>query len=212
MGSGNERVVVAEHPLVEHKLSILRDKNTPSWQFRQLVREISLIEGYEAARFLQTKPVSVLTPVAMASCRQLSETPVIVPILRAGLGLLEGMLDLIPSASVGHLGMERDENTHAARSYYSKMPEDVKTRPVIIVDPMLATGGSAVSAIKHLRALGVSDLTLMVMVSAPEGIQAVLDADPDVRIVTCAIDEGLNENAYIVPGLGDAGDRIFGTV
>jgi uracil phosphoribosyltransferase len=145
-------------------------------------------------------------------CQVLAVSPVIVPILRAGLGLLEGILDLVPSATVGHLGMERDEETHIPRAYYAKMPKDVGERPVIVVDPMLATGGSAIAAIKYLRERNVQNIALMVLVAAPEGIEAVLAADEDVHIITCAIDDGLNENAYILPGLGDAGDRIFGTL
>ena len=212
MSQLNERVTVVDHPLAKHKLSLLRSKDTSDADFRRLVNEISLIEGIEATRLLKTEPVDVQTPVALAHCERLADAPVIVPILRAGLGLLDGMLELVPSAAVGHLGMERNEVTHIPREYYAKMPQDVASRPVIIVDPMLATGGSSIAAIDYLRKRGVKDLTLMVMVAAPEGIQAVLDADADVRIVTCAIDERLNDDAYIVPGLGDAGDRIFGTV
>lgn len=212
MFEGNDRVIVVDHPLVRHKLALLRDKDTPSALFRQLVHELAVLEGYEATRLLPTKPVSVETPLAIAPCEKLETSPMIVPILRAGLGLLEGMLELIPSAVTGHLGMERDEKTHQPHEYYAKMPASLQNRPVIIVDPMLATGGSAIAAIQYLRKRGIRDLTLMVLVSAPEGIRAVLQADPDIRIVTCAIDDCLNEDAYILPGLGDAGDRIFGTV
>ncbi|MBQ2680561.1 MAG: uracil phosphoribosyltransferase [Eggerthellaceae bacterium] len=212
MPKNYERVTVVDHPLVHHKLALLRDKNTPASQFRQVVRELAMLEGYEASRRLPTKSVTVETPLMTTECQMLTTDPVIVPILRAGLGLLEGILDLVPTATVGHLGMERDEVTHVARAYYAKMPKDVDKRPTIIVDPMLATGGSAVAAIKYLRERGVYNLSLMVLVAAPEGIEAVLEADEHVRIITCAIDDGLNENAYIVPGLGDAGDRIFGTI
>ena len=205
-------MTVVDHPLVAHKLMLLRDARTPDGRYRSLIREVSLLEAYEATKNLATEPISVVTPIATASCRKLAAKPVIVPILRAGLGLIDGLLELIPTAAVGHLGMERDEQTHKPRAYYAKMPPQLAGRPVFVVDPMLATGGSAIAAIKYLRERGVSDLTLMVLVAAPEGIEAVLAADADVHIVTCAIDEGLNEDAYIVPGLGDAGDRIFGTV
>ena len=207
-----DRVTLVQHPLVEHKLALLRDKDTPPSQFRQIVREVAMLEGYEASRNLPTKTVTVETPLMATECQVLDMNPVIVPILRAGLGLLDGILDLVPSAVVGHLGMERDEETHAPREYYAKMPPQVGRRPVIIVDPMLATGGSAVAAIEYMRKQGVRNITLMVLVAAPEGIEAVLAADERVHIVTCAIDDGLNENAYILPGLGDAGDRIFGTL
>ena len=213
MAKTYDRVTVVDHPLVQHKLSILRDKNTPCAQFRELVRELTILEGYEASRHLRLEPVDVETPIQTAHCQRLAGLdPVIVPILRAGLGMLEGMLTLMPTAHVGHLGMERDEETHLPRVYYVKMPHSLHNRQVIIVDPMFATGGSAIAAIEYLRELGAKDITLMVLVSAPEGIEAVLAADPDVRIFTCAIDDYLNEDAYIVPGLGDAGDRIFGTL
>lgn len=206
-------VKVVSHPLVQHKLSLLRDKDTPCSQFRQLVRELALLEGYEASRHLKLEPVDVQTPLAVAKCHRLAGLePVIVPILRAGLGMLEGMLDLMPSACVGHLGMERDEETHIAREYYAKMPAHIDQRQVVIVDPMLATGGSAIAAIEYLHKLGVTDIALMVLVAAPEGIEAVHRADASIPIFTCAIDDCLNENAYILPGLGDAGDRIFGTL
>ena len=207
-----DRVTLVQHPLVEHKLALLRDKNTPPSQFRQIVREVAMLEGYEASRNLPTKTVTVETPLMATECQMLDMNPVIVPILRAGLGLLDGILDLVPSAVVGHLGMERDEKTHIPREYYAKMPPQVGKRPVIIVDPMLATGGSAIAAIEYMRKQDVRNITLMVLVAAPEGIEAVLAADEHVHIVTCAIDDGLNENAYILPGLGDAGDRIFGTL
>ena len=212
MPETNNRVIIVDHPLVKHKLAQLRDKNTTCPQFRQLVRELAMLEGYEAARNFPLKLIDVETPIATAHCEKLAIEPVIVPILRAGLGLLDGLLELVPSAAVGHLGMERDEETHVPRAYYAKMPPHLPERPAIIVDPMLATGGSAIAAIKYLRRQGVADITLMVMVAAPEGVEAVLAADEDVKIVTCAIDDCLNDAAYIVPGLGDAGDRIFGTM
>ena len=212
MAKEYDRVTVIRHPLVEHKLALLRDKNTAPGQFRQIVREVAMLEGYEAFRDLPTKPVTIETPLVTTECQALAVDPVIVPILRAGLGLLDGVLDLIPSAAVGFLGMERDEETHFPRAYYAKMPPSIDQRPVIIIDPMLATGGSAIAAIKHLRKLGVTDLSLMVLIAAPEGIEATLEADKDIRIVTCSIDEKLNDKAYILPGLGDAGDRIFRTL
>ena len=208
----NERVILVDHPLVQHKLSVLRAKDTPPVMFRQLVCELSYIEGCEVTRELPLVSVDVETPLAVTECQRLATKPVIVPIIRAGIGLVNGMLELIPTAKVGYLGMERDEVTHEPREYYAKMPEGVENAPVIIVDPMLATGGSAIAAIKYLRNKGVKDLKLMVLLAAPEGVQAILDADPDIKIYTCAIDDHLNENAYIVPGLGDAGDRIFGTL
>lgn len=213
MAKTYERVTVVNHPLVQHKLSILRDKNTPCGQFRELVRELTILEGYEASRHLRLEPIDVETPLQIAHCHRLAGLePVIVPILRAGLGMLDGMLELVPSACVGHLGMERDEETHMPRAYYAKMPGNLADRQVVIVDPMLATGGSAIAAIKYLREHGATDITLTVLVAAPEGIEAVLAADPKVHIFTCAIDDGMNEHAYILPGLGDAGDRIYGTL
>lgn len=209
----NERVVVIDHPMVQHKLSILRDRDTSSKQFRELVRELALFEGYEATRDLPLENIVINTPICPADVKQIGGKKLaVVPILRAGLGMVDGVLELIPAARVGHLGMFRDEQTHEPHVYYDKLPADIASRQVLVVDPMLATGGSAAAALGYLRDAGVrGTIKLMVLVAAPEGIEAVLAADPDVRVYTCAIDEGLNENAYIVPGLGDAGDRIFGT-
>ncbi len=209
----DDRVTLIDHPMVQHKLSILRDKETPSKQFRELVRELALFEGYEATRDLPLSGVDVETPICTAHCQQISGKKLaIVPILRAGLGMVDGVLDLVPAARVGHLGMYRNEETHQPVAYYAKLPEDIAERVVIVVDPMLATGGSAVAAIQYLREHGVTGtIKLMFIVAAPQGIDAVLAADNDVQLYTCAIDEKLNEAAYIVPGLGDAGDRIFGT-
>lgn len=208
----NERVIVIDHPMVQHKLSILRDEETSSKQFRELVRELALFEGYEATRDLALEDVKVETPICTADCKQVAgKKMVIVPILRAGLGMVDGLQELMPSTFVGHLGMYRDPETHEPHEYYAKLPDSIDQRDVLVVDPMLATGGSAVAAIQYLRKQGVKNIKLMVLVAAPEGIEAVLAADPDVRIYTCSIDEGLNDRAYIVPGLGDAGDRIFGT-
>lgn len=215
MGSNEmdrNRFVVVDHPLVAHKMSYLRDESTRPSEFRQIVGELAAVETYEALRDAPVGDVVVHTPLADARCSRLAGTATIVPILRAGLGMLEGALRLVPSALVGHLGMERDEETHEAHPYYAKLPSRIADGPVLLVDPMLATGGSAIAALKYLRDAGVRDVRLLVLVAAPEGVRAVLDADPDVRIWTCALDDGLNENAYILPGLGDAGDRIFGTL
>lgn len=207
------RVTVVDHPLVQHKLTIMRDRSTGTKQFRELVRELALFEGYEVTRDFPLADRTVETPICPTVGKEISGRKVaIIPILRAGLGMVDGMLDLIPSARVGHIGMERDEQTHQPREYYCKVPGDIAERTCIVVDPMLATGGSAIDALGALRARGARHLKLAVLIAAPEGIAAVLAADPDVHIYTCAIDEGLNENAYIVPGLGDAGDRIFGTL
>ncbi len=207
------RVIVVDHPMVQHKLSILRQKETSSKQFRELVRELALFEGYEATRDLPLKPVEIETPICECTAYELAGKKLaVVPILRAGLGLVDGVLDLIPAARVGHLGMYRNEETHKPVPYYAKMPADIADRIVIVVDPMLATGGSAIAAVQYLREAGVKEtIKCMFMVAAPEGIEALLAADSNVQIYVCAIDQGLNNAAYIVPGLGDAGDRIFGT-
>lgn len=210
--SFGQRVTVIDHPLVQHKLSVLRDKNTSGITFRQTVHEITLLEGYEATRHLQTEPITVETPLAPCTCHSIARRePVIVPILRAGLAMVEGMLELIPTAPVAHLGMYRNEVTHEPIEYYAKMPPYIAERQVILVDPMLATGGSLSAALHALRRRNVQDIVVMVIVAAPEGIEAVLAADPDIHLFTCAIDKGLNKDAYILPGLGDAGDRIFQT-
>ena len=206
------RVTLVDHPLVQHKVAILRDKDTSTKPFRELVRELALFEGYEATRDFPLEEVVVETPLERCTCMELSGKKVaIVPILRAGLGMVDGLLELVPSARVGHVGMYRDPETHEPHEYYCKLPADVENRTCLLVDPMLATGGSANAAIDYLRRAGVSDVRLLVLVSAPEGLAAVLEHDPDVRIYTCAIDRELNDHAYILPGLGDAGDRIFGT-
>lgn len=207
------RVTVLDHPLVQHKMAILRDESTHTPQFRQLVQELAQLEVYEATREVPMRDVTVRTPLEETAGKRLADdTFAIVPILRAGMGMLGGALSVFPTAAVGVLGMERDEVTHQPREYYAKMPRGIADRTVLLVDPMLATGGSMLSAIAYLRAAGVSDLRVLVLVAAPEGTKAVLDADPDVHIWTCAMDRTLNDNAYILPGLGDAGDRIFGTV
>ena len=205
-------VHVLEHPLIQHKLAILRSKNTSVKEFRELIREISGLMCYEATRNLPTKEVEVQTPVAMAKCRRLAGKKLaIIPILRAGLGMVDAMVDLIPSAKIGHIGLYRDPETHLPVEYYCKLPEDIGNRQVFVVDPMLATGGSAVAAIDFLKAHGCKNIVMMNIIGAPEGVALVQKAHPDVEIYLAALDEKLNDHAYIVPGLGDAGDRIFGT-
>ena len=207
------RVTLVDHPLVQHKLTIMRDENTGSKQFRELVKELALFEGYEATRDFPLEDAPVTTPICETTGKRIAGRKVaIVPILRAGLGMVDGLLELIPAARVGHVGMYRDEVTHEPHEYYAKLPSAADQRICLVVDPMLATGGSATAAIDYLRAQGVKDIRLLVLVAAPEGIATVLGHDPDVRLYTCSIDEKLNDAAYIVPGLGDAGDRIFGTL
>ena len=203
---------VISHPLISHKLTLMRDAETSPKDFRLLLKEISLLMGYEVTRDFELKETDVSTPLATASFPLLADREVtIVPILRAGLGMVEGLHELVPFARIGHLGMYRDEATREPVEYYCKMPQGVENSIVIIVDPMLATGGSAVDAISHLKSLGCTDIRIMNLVAAPEGVKAVRETHPDIDVYVAALDEGLNENAYIVPGLGDAGDRIFGT-
>jgi len=200
------------HPLIQHKLAILRNKKTGVKEFRELVSEISGLMCYEATRNLPTEEVMVQTPVAQAKCYKLAGKKLaIIPLLRAGLGMVDAMLDLIPSAKVGHIGLYRDPETHQPVEYYCKLPEDIGKRQVFVVDPMLATGGSAIAAIDFLKQHGCRNIIMMNIIGCPEGVKAVQEAHPDVDIYVAAIDEKLNEHAYIVPGLGDAGDRIFGT-
>ncbi len=205
-------VHVMDHPLVHHKLAILRDKETSVKEFRELISEIAGLMCYEATRNLPTVEVEVQTPVATARCRMLAGKKLaIVPILRAGLGMVDSMVDLIPSAKIGHIGLYRDPETHQPVEYYCKLPEDVGNRVVFVVDPMLATGGGAIAAIDFLKKHGCKHIVMMNIIGCPEGIKAVQEAHPDVDIFLAACDEKLNDHAYIVPGLGDAGDRIFGT-
>ena len=206
-------VHVLDHPLIQHKLAILRDKRTGVKEFREIVGEIAALMCYEATRNLPTEEVEVETPVAVAKVRVLAGKKLaIVPILRAGLGMVDTIIDLIPSAKVGHIGLFRDPETHEPVEYYCKMPPDIAERQVFVVDPMLATGGSAAAAIALLKKkYGCKNITLMDILAAPEGVEAVQKDHPDVDIFLAALDERLNEHAYIVPGLGDAGDRIFGT-
>ncbi len=206
------KVYVFDHPLIQHKLSILRDKNTSVKVFRELVGEIAQLMCYEATRDLPLEAVNVETPVAPAVCHRIAGKKLaIVPILRAGLGMVDGMVAMMPNVKVGHIGLFRDPETLEPVKYYFKMPPDIAERDVIIVDPMLATGGSAVAAAQFLKEVGVKNLKLMCIIAAPEGIAAVQEAHPDVDIFVAAKDDHLNDHGYIVPGLGDAGDRIFGT-
>ena len=205
-------VHVFDHPLIQHKLAILRDKNTGTKEFRALINEIAGLMCYEATRNLPTEEVLVETPVATAKCRMLSGKKLaIIPILRAGLGMVDAMVELIPSAKIGHIGLYRDPVTHLPVEYYCKLPEDIQHRQVFVVDPMLATGGSAVAAIDFLKARGCKNIIMMNIIGCPEGVETVQKAHPDVDIYMAAMDERLNEHKYIIPGLGDAGDRIFGT-
>lgn len=207
-----KRFMVVDHPLVQHKLHILRDVHTGTKQFRDLVCELAVFEGYEALRDLPLEDVEVETPLETMTAKRVSgKTLAIIPILRAGLGMVDGILTLVPSAKVGHVGMYRDPDTHEPVQYYCKFPEDIENRTCVVVDPMLATGGSLTACIHFLREAGVRDIRCLTLVSCPEGVRAVLDYDPDVRLYTCALDRQLNEHAYILPGLGDAGDRIYGT-
>ena len=206
------KVTVIDHPLVHHKLSILRNKETPVKEFRELVGEIAGLMCYEATRNLRTEEVLVETPITTAKCKQLAgKKMAIVPILRAGLGMVDNMVALIPSAKIGHIGLYRDPVTHKPVEYYCKLPDDIGNRHVFVVDPMLATGGSAVAAINFLKKHGCKKIIMMNIIGCPEGIKRVQEAHPDVEIYLAAMDKKLNDHAYILPGLGDAGDRIFGT-
>ena len=203
---------IINHPMVQHKLSIMRNKETGSKDFRQLLKEISLLMGYEVTRDIPLDPIEIETPICKMTARQVSGRKLaIVPILRAGLGMVDGLLELVPVARVGHIGLYRNEETHEPVVYYSKLPEDIDTRMVIVTDPMLATGGSASDALTMLKKKGCTNIRLMCLVGVPEGIERVQREHPDIDIYLAAVDDHLNENAYIVPGLGDAGDRIFGT-
>lgn len=203
---------VINHPMIQHKLSIMRDKTTGTRSFRELLKEIALLMGYEVTRDLALEDIEIETPICPMTAKKVSGRKLaIVPILRAGLGMVEGLQTLVPVAKVGHIGLYRDETTHKPVEYYCKLPEDIQERLVIVTDPMLATGGSACDALTMLKNRGCKNIRLMCLVAVPEGIQAVQSQHPDVDIFVAAVDDHLNENAYIVPGLGDAGDRIFGT-
>ena len=207
-----KNVNIFNHPLITHKVSLMRDENTSSKQFRELVEEIAMLMAYEVFRDLPLKDQVIKTPIQEATVKVLACKDVaIVPILRAGLGMVNGILNLFPTAKVGHIGMYRDHETLEPKEYYCKLPEDIKNRQVILLDPMLATGGSAIAAINFIKKHGCKDIKFMCLISAPEGINAFNKAHPDVPIYCASLDEKLNEIGYIVPGLGDAGDRIFGT-
>ena len=208
----NNQVTVFDHPLIQHKISILRNVETGSNKFRQLVEEITMLMCYESMRDLPLEDVEVETPIAKTSTKMLAGVKLaVVPILRAGLGMVNGVLNLVPSARVGHIGLYRDEVTLQPHEYYCKLPKNIESRLVIVTDPMLATGGSAVDAIKLIKQHGGKHIKFMCLIAAPEGIKALTEAHPDVEVYCAHVDEKLNENGYIVPGLGDAGDRIFGT-
>ncbi len=206
------KVCVFDHPLILHKLSILRDSETSVKEFRELISEIAQLMCYEATRDLPLEEVEVQTPVAVAKCRRIAGKKLaIVPILRAGLGMVDGMVNMMPNVKVGHIGLFRDPETMEPVKYYFKMPTDIAERDVIVVDPMLATGGSASAAIQFLKDDGVKHIKLMSIIAAPEGVERMQQDHPDVDIYVAALDDCLNDHCYIVPGLGDAGDRIFGT-
>ena len=205
-------VMVFDHPLIQHKVAMMRDINTTSKDFRELAKEVAMLMAFEVTRDLPLEEVEITTPICKTTQKMLKGMDLaIVPILRAGLGFVDGMLELVPAAKVGHVGMYRDPETHMPVEYYCKLPEDIDKRRVIVVDPMLATGGSAVDAINNIKSKGGKDISFMCLIAAPEGIKALSEAHPDVNIFIAAQDEKLNDNKYIVPGLGDAGDRLFGT-
>lgn len=206
------KVYVFDHPLIQHKVALMRDKATTVKEFRELAEEVAMLMGFEATRNLPMEEVEIETPICTTKVNMLKgEDIAIVPILRAGLGFVDGMLALIPNAKVGHVGLYRDPKTHEPVEYYCKLPTDIEKRQIFVVDPMLATGGSAVAAIDFIKKRGGKDITFMCLIAAPEGIETLEKAHPDVDIFIAAKDEKLNENAYIVPGLGDAGDRLYGT-
>ncbi len=206
------KVCVFDHPLIQHKLSVLRDKNTSVKVFRELISEIAMLMCYEATRDLPLEEVTVETPVAPAKCRRIAGKKLaVVPILRAGLGMVDGMLKILPQVRVGHIGLYRDHDTHQPIEYYCKLPEDVAESEVILLDPMLATGGSAIAATQFIKKRGCKNIRWVSMIAAPEGIEAFHKVYPDIPVWCAVVDEKLNENAYIVPGLGDCGDRLYGT-
>ncbi len=207
-----DNVFIFDHPLIQHKITLMRDKNTPTKEFRELVREVSRLMAYEVTRDLPLEEIEVETPIAKAKSKVIAgKNLALVPILRAGLGMVDGMLDLIPMARVGHIGLYRDPETLKAIEYYCKLPEDADKRDIILLDPMLATGVSATDAVNQIKKRGINSIKFMCIIAAPEGIKNLHDAHPDVPIFCAAKDQGLNDHAYIVPGLGDAGDRLFGT-
>ncbi|MBR2471266.1 MAG: uracil phosphoribosyltransferase [Clostridia bacterium] len=207
-----DKVIVFDHPLIQHKTTILRQTSTTNKEFRELVEEITMLMCYEALRDLPLEDVEIETPIKKTTQKMIKgKKMAVVPILRAGLGMVNGMLNLVPSAKVGHIGMYRDEETMEPHEYYCKLPPDIDKRLIVVVDPMLATGGSAIDAINQIKSYGGKQIKFLCLIAAPEGIKALSEAHPDVEIYCANVDECLNERCYIVPGLGDAGDRIFGT-
>jgi uracil phosphoribosyltransferase len=206
------KITVFDHPLIKHKLTYIRDKNTGSKEFRELVTEVSMLMAYEVTRNFPLEDIQIETPIMKMTSQVIPGKKVgLIPILRAGLGMVDGMLSLIPAAKVGHIGLYRDPETLKPVEYYCKLPQDIQDRELIVLDPMLATGGSAVDAIRMLKEKGATAIRFVCLIAAPEGVKALSEAHPDVDIYVAALDEKLNEHAYIVPGLGDAGDRLFGT-
>lgn len=208
----NERVHVMTHPLILHKISMIRDENTTVKDFRELVYEISILMGYEATRDLDMIEQKVKTPIAETTGKLIAKQVALVPILRAGLGMVDALMRIIPAAKVGHVGLYRDHETLEPKEYYCKLPPDIDQRKVIVLDPMLATGGSSIAAIDFIKQRGAKKIKLMCIIGAPEGVEAVMNAHPDIELFVGTVDEKLNEKGYIVPGLGDAGDRLFGTI
>lgn len=212
MYKGNENIVICDHPLIKHKITMLRKSSTGTNEFRTIVDEIGMLMGYEALKNLELEEIEIETPIEKTMAPVIKgRKAAIVPILRAGLGMVGGMLSLMPSAKVGHIGLYRDEETHEPHEYYCKLPTNIDERKIFVVDPMLATGGSAISAIDFIKNYGGKDITFMCIIAAPEGLEKLAAAHPDIKIFVGNLDRQLNENAYICPGLGDAGDRIFGT-
>ena len=212
MSTFNDNVFIIEHPLIKHKISLLRDKNTGTNEFRKIIEEVSTLMGYEALRDLPTEDVEVETPIEKCISPMIAGKKLaIIPILRAGLGMVGGLLALTPTAKVGHIGLYRDEMTHLPHEYYCKLPKPIEDRTIVVLDPMLATGGSAVDAIDQIKSYGGSNIKFMCIIAAPEGLKALSEAHPDIQIYVGQLDRELNADAYICPGLGDAGDRIFGT-
>jgi uracil phosphoribosyltransferase len=212
MFSENKNIIVCDHPLLKHKITILRNKETGTSEFRTIVDEIAMFIGYEALRDLELTEVEVETPLETAMCPVIAgKKPAIIPILRAGLGLVDGLLKLMPVAKIGHIGLYRDEETFEPKEYYCKLPQSIDQRKIFVVDPMLATGGSAIAAIDFIKQYGGTDITFLCVIAAPEGVAKLAEAHPDVKIYIGNLDRELNEKKYICPGLGDAGDRIFGT-
>ena len=207
-----ENVTILDHPLIKHKISMLKDKNTGTNEFRKLVEEIAMLMGYEALRDLPVEEVEIETPIEKCMTPVIAGRKLaIVPILRAGLGMVSGILALTPTAKVGHIGLCRNEETHEPEEYYCKLPTPIEERTIVVTDPMLATGGSAVDAVRQIKAHGGKNIKFMSIIAAPEGIERLMEAHPDIQLYVGQLDRCLNENAYICPGLGDAGDRIFGT-